>query len=121
MTTYGSGLALDESWDFRVNANTGDLDFEQEAQELQKDLAFGVARLLDGEVGDVLEAGELADIRLEVRDVIESDPRIDEVTDIEAATEDRQSMLVIEVTAQVVTPDDAESIEQIFDIEIDTS
>lgn len=85
MTELGSGLSLDDQWDLQVDVSSGDLETESGSSEVQKDLAFNVGRALEGAVGGALGQGELSDIELGVKKIIQADPRVESVESIETS------------------------------------
>lgn len=104
MTDFGSGLSLDEQWDLYVDESSGDLAFSEASEEVRKDLAFNVARLLTAYVGEYMSDGRRADIRLKVKKLIEADDRIEEVNQIEVRTPNsRPDELEVDIVATTVT------------------
>lgn len=103
MPDLGSGLSLDEQWDLYVDESSGDVAFEEASEEVQKDLAFILARALKPVVGEFIDEGGAADIRLRVRKLILSDDRIDTVDEVEVIPDTDGDRLDIDVTATTVT------------------
>jgi len=121
--SLGSGLSLDEQWDLYVDERSGDLSSTEEGDELMKDLAFILGRALTGSeigtdvdeddpnstrrsagiVGKVIDEGRAGDIRLRVRKLILSDPRVDTVEQVEVGTVNNGTELEIDITLITVT------------------
>jgi hypothetical protein len=79
----GSGLSMDEQFDLYVDDSIGDLSFSTGSEEVRKDLAFQISRLLTGVVGDFMTEGKKADIEIAVRKLVANDPRISEIARLE--------------------------------------
>lgn len=78
----GSGIALDESFDFEVSPR-GDIDSVSGAEELNKDLAFQLNILLDEFRGQPLNNELKSNIKTRTIDGINSDVRVDFVRESE--------------------------------------
>ncbi|AGM11355.1 hypothetical protein M199_gp025 [Halogranum tailed virus 1] len=125
MAHYGSGPTLDKDWDFTVD-NTGDIECTNqlgfETAELEKDLAFAIARRLELELGKRTTPSQQATVKSLAREVILRDPRISRVIDLDLEqlnlVQDDGSTFVdgYEITANLVAADD--SIDQPLIIEV---
>lgn len=123
---YGSGLDLDENFDLEVDS-TGDLAYTEGSDELTKDLSVRVAGALmygdgvdrpenisDGVMGEVLTPGVKKDAGSVVLDILNDDPRIDEVADIIISDERNPDKLIIEAYAE--TEDETQDFEFIVPV-----
>ena len=113
--SLGSGLSLDENWDLEI-ASDGDVASVEGSDELQKDLAFNVGRLLIDSQGGVVTDGDLSDIEIRVEQVLASDPRVAAVLRVEADTQlnsDGDTSVAVESEVETVTD---EVLEQIFEV-----
>ena len=78
----GTGISLDSQWDIDLNEISGDVATEKGAKELQKDLAFALARAFNSLTGDVVTEEYLEDIRIQTKKLLRSDPRVIAVPDV---------------------------------------
>lgn len=108
----GSGLALDGQWDLYVDDSNGDLAFSEAGEEVRKDLAFQIARLLEPFVGTYLGDGKRADVRIAVRKLIANDPRIAEINQLEVTIPDTRRD-EIQIDALLTTTGDTQ-IDAVF-------
>lgn len=83
-TDFGSGIHLDELFDFSVDP-AGDIQADRGLNELQKDLAFQMVINLDQYRGQPPSGNLGAKVLATARRVAESDARIDSI-DEEAST-----------------------------------
>lgn len=81
MSEFGAGPDLNENWDFEVNS-TGDIATTIGVDELEKDIAFNVARRLDGEIGRRRDRSTEKRIQVIVEDIFAEEVRIDSVVDV---------------------------------------
>lgn len=115
MAEYGSGIYLDENFDWEVDTS-GDVRGDTGVSELQKDLAFNVVRALaygegistpenvadGGIIGEPLTRGILTDIEIAVGNVVSSDSRIDSVIYATAQkTSDADNYVEVECEAEI--------------------
>jgi len=115
MVELGSGIRLDEHFDFDVGS-TGDLDALQGVRELEKDLAVRIVGALeygedvgvdapasvgDGIVGQVLSMGVRSDTASTVGRIARSDDRIDRVVKIELTERQQRNTLEIDLLVQL--------------------
>lgn len=109
----GSGVALDQYWDFSVGP-TGDLETEEGRDELEKDLAVVMAINLEEFVGEPPDAQTRAAIKQEVKGNALADPRIVSVDEdsLSVKITDRDE---ISVSVTVTTNTDQE-YELVFDV-----
>ena len=97
----GSGIALDEHFDFRVDS-TGDVLLLHGVDELKKDLALRAVRAVDrAAIGSVPNANTERLIRTQIQSSIESDPRVDSVTSVSVDTAVRNDRVSASITAIV--------------------
>lgn len=108
----GSGLALDEHWDLYVEEKSGDLASSSGIEELGKDLAFQIARILTPVTGTYINDGQVADIEIAVRKVITADPRVAEINELEALPPESPNGEV-QIDA-VITAVDDQTIDRVF-------
>jgi hypothetical protein len=108
---FGAGPSLDSQWDLFVDESNGDLAFSEGGEELRKDLAFNVGVVLAGEVGSVLSQGQLRDLEILVKRIIQDDPRIDAVDSIKAHQPAQNEEIEIDAVATTV---DGTEFEQVF-------
>jgi hypothetical protein len=106
------GLSLDENWDLYVDGSTGDLAIDEGPTEIRKDLAFNVGRLLEGEVGDFVDDGRAADIKLKVKKLLQGDPRIASVESIDVTIPENQPD-ELDIDAVLIT-EDGETIDTVL-------
>ena len=96
----GSGIALDEHFDFRVDS-TGDVRRSHGVDELKKDLALRAISAVDqAAIGSVPNANTERRIRTQIQSAIESDARVDSVTSVSVDTavrNDRVSASIIAI------------------------
>lgn len=109
----GSGLSLDEKWDLYVDPSSGDLQNDTGSEELRKDLAFIFARALQKYVGEFIDDGRAADIRLFSRKLVLSDPRIDTVESLEVQSNTQGTELEIDVLATTV---EGVTVDEVFTV-----
>jgi hypothetical protein len=76
MTSLGSGVGLDESFDFEVGS-TGDLKSTEGVEELEKDLAFQMVLGLDEFIGRRPTAALPERVARRASDIAEADPRVE--------------------------------------------
>jgi len=100
MTDVPVGIGLDEQFDLRIN-NTGDVDRDAGAREVEKNVAYLLSRTLHRAEGRVMSAGTLADIEVVVERVLETYGRIDQVVNIETEVADDRAVETVDVTADV--------------------
>lgn len=114
MVDLGGGVALDENWDFSVNGR-GDLSQVTGINELEKDIAFNVARSLQRVLGD--RTANYTEKRIEVNTstALNDDPRIDRVTTL-SAREVRNDPNKYEVVADVETAEGP--FELVFEVSV---
>lgn len=127
----GSGLRLDQDFDLEVNSS-GDLAADFGARNLRKDLALAVAEYLtvghgerlpdvyednvtvpssldEGAVGQFITDGLLRDIAILTSSVISLDPRVEDVTSIDARrSDDHIDEIVVEARVLIVSQDEAD-------------
>jgi len=124
MTEYGSGPTLDEDFDFTVD-ETGDIQCTNqvgfETAELEKDLAFTIARRIDLEVGSRTTPAQQASIKSLVRNIILRDSRIARILDVNIEQleklEDGSTFIDgYEISARVVGTDDDVQQELIIEV-----
>lgn len=83
MSDLGAGIALNEDWDFEVDS-TGDLLATTGIAELEKDVAFNVAREWEDSIGRRVDASAKKQIQITAQSVLLSDDRIDTVNNVTA-------------------------------------
>jgi len=110
MSNFGSGIFLNEDWDFEVDA-TGDLKSTSGLDELQKDVSFNLSRNI--EIGKRLDSSTQKSIQVTVRDVLVNESRIDSIRELEVRRVDSANKF--EVIAEVDTITD-ETAELIFEV-----
>lgn len=125
MTDFGSGVALDENFDLRVD-QTGDLKTVSDKAEIRKDIAVTIASALqtgrgvttpptvaDGAIGKPLTPGLRQDIRAALTPLLESDPRIESAKNIAVDRGPRTDSLAIvaqldaapeDITINIIVP-----------------
>lgn len=82
MSDFGAGVSLNEDWDFQVDSS-GDLATVSGEQELQKDVAFNVARNWGDSIGRRVDSATQKRIQVTARDVLLNDPRIESITNLD--------------------------------------
>lgn len=83
MTDYGSGPVLTQDFDFNVTP-AGDVKTQSGVAELEKDLAFNIAAILDEEgLGSRLTDSRREDLRVLLGNTISEDPRIADILRIQ--------------------------------------
>ena len=124
MTEYGSGPTLDEDFDFTVD-ETGDIKCTNqvgfETAELEKDLAFTIARRIDLEIGSRTTPAQQAAVKSLVRNIILRDSRIARILDVDIEQleelEDGSTFIDgYEISARVVGTDDDVQQELIIEV-----
>lgn len=104
---YGSGIKLDENFDFVVD-ETGDVSGETNLQELFKDLSFNISSALEygegvdrpetisnGVVGKPFTNSILSDVEIVVAKIIKNDVRISDVLSVNASPSDENPNTLI--------------------------
>lgn len=99
MTDFGAGIFLDSDLDFEVD-ESGDIRTTSGASELEKDLAFFVISVLNDRRGQRIDNRTLREIELITEDVLDRDPRVDSVSNVEAR--DVSGRNTIELIAKVI-------------------
>lgn len=94
MSDLGSGMSLDDQWDLYVDESNGDLAFSTAEEEVKKDLAFQIARVLGDVVGDYIGQAKQADIRIAVRKLVINDSRIEEIQGLNIRTPTPQNDII---------------------------
>lgn len=117
--TTSSGLSLDRQWDLYVDESTGDLAFSRASQEIRKDLAFNIGRVLSDEVGKFMDQGRRADIERHLAKVVESDPRIAQVDSIRVQALNRSNELDVDMIATVEDEADIDGDGEVETITLD--
>lgn len=112
MTDFGAGIALSQDWDFEVDA-TGDIETVSGEEELQKDVAFNVARRVRDVIGRRLDSATSKRIQIAVQSVLIDEVRIDEVQAVNVRQTSRHD--TFEVVASAIASDD--EIELVFTVE----
>jgi hypothetical protein len=77
----GSGPALDRNFDFRIDSS-GDIKASNGVSELEKDLAFNSAVLLQDFIGKVLTPTTRQEVNNTLESILEQEERIDSVQNI---------------------------------------
>lgn len=91
----GKGIALQESdddprtitWDIEIGGD-GDIAIAAGVDELEKDISFKVARVIDTSRGDTITRNFLARVESVVENILNRDERIREVIEITATADD---------------------------------
>ena len=110
MSNFGSGIFLNEDWDFEVDV-TGDLKSTSGPDELQKDVSFNVARNV--EIGKRLDSSTQKKIQVTVRDVLVNEYRIESIRELDVRRVDSSNKF--EIIAEVDTITD-ETPELVFEV-----
>lgn len=97
----GSGIALDEEWDFSINA-TGDLEATQGVDELEKDLAFFTATELQERIGRPISKNALKKVEITVGQIASDDPRVEEVQEVNASKTENEGDYRVELVVRTV-------------------
>lgn len=114
MSELGGGIALQENWDFEID-NTGDIRANTGTAELQKDVAFNVARLAQREIGSPVTNETPKDLRTIVRDITAADPRINTVPSVTVNRVERGTER-FEISASMNTSDGP--FDLVFEVEL---
>lgn len=101
MSDLGGGIALNEYWDFEVS-QTGDILATTGLAELQKDVAFNVARNVEEFIGRPAQNNTQKKIQIAVQDVLVDEPRVDAIIQVNVRQIDRTAN-AYEVIANVET------------------
>lgn len=91
----GKGIALQESdddprtitWDIEIGGD-GDIAIAAGVDELEKDISFKVARVIDTSRGDTITRNFLARVESVVENILNRDERIREVIEVTATADD---------------------------------
>lgn len=113
MSDFGAGIALSEDWDFEIDS-TGDIKTVSGQTELQKDVAFNVARNLQDVLGRRMDNATSKRIEISVQNVLVNEVRIDEVLSVDVRRIEMSDMF--EVVAEAVATD--ERVELVFTVEL---
>lgn len=85
MTTFGSGIELDQDLDLVVSPS-GDIATVEGVDELKKDLSYRLIYVLDGRGGQVFTADAKKRLKARIRGVLLDDDRVTDVTDVAIET-----------------------------------
>lgn len=99
----GAGLSLDDQWDLSVDTTSGDLEADSGINELEKDLAFAVARGINNSkfTGGVMSDGQVADLGLYLKRLLRSDPRVISVDSVDVRTSNRNQRVDADIVLTV--------------------
>lgn len=81
MSDFGAGVGLNRDWDFEVDS-TGDLTTVSGLDELEKDVAFNVARNWEDSIGRRVGSSTQKRIQITVRDVLIDEPRVNDIRNL---------------------------------------
>lgn len=97
-----SGIGVDRNFDIEFNSS-GDVRITDAVSELEKDLSFRVARLVDRAItGQVLRANDRARLESRIETVVSSDSRISGVRQVTVSMPSGSgSTPIIRVEAQI--------------------
>lgn len=105
----GKGIAIEETpdgpraWDIEIGGD-GDIAIAAGVDELEKDISFKVARVIETSRGQPITRNFLARVESVVENVMNRDERIREVIDVTAVeSEDETDQYNIEAEATAIT------------------
>lgn len=113
MSSLGAGVGLNRDFDFEVDT-TGDLATVTELDELEKDVAFNVARTLQESIGQPVTSSTAKELQVDVRDVLIEDSRINVVGSVTIRRIQRTN--TYEVVAEVTTAEGP--FELVFEVQV---
>lgn len=98
--SYGSGIKLDEDWDFVVD-DSGDIASTSEFSELEKDIAYALANRLDNDLGVPITPTGFAQLKSATLQILQRDQRIERIADItvEESTDENNTAVI---TADII-------------------
>lgn len=107
MTEFGSGPYLTQDFDWEVT-NTGDIRATFGTRELEKDIALFSVAALQQVVGRQQDANTRGRIKSIVIDVLNNDPRVDSVANVNVRFLSRRNEA--EVTCDVITDNNEQEL-----------